>query len=80
MSVHSYNTERYSYCDLGLFPSNHVEKMDSGRALPPTAPVTAGRPYKPFGAAYHGLDQPPTTQNSVNTVGLQEHPKNEEKK
>jgi hypothetical protein len=64
----------------GLFPSNHVEKMDSGRTLPPAAPVTTGRPYKPFGAAYHGLDQPPAAQNTVNAVGLQEHPKNEEKK
>lgn len=64
----------------GLFPSNHVEKMDSARAMPPAAPVTTGRPYKPFGAAYHGLDQPPPVQSSVNAVGLQEHPKNEEKK
>lgn len=48
-------------------------------APPPSydsAPVqpTSGekRPYKPFGAAYHGVDQPPPAAGQVNSVGLQQ--------
>ncbi|KAI0090186.1 SH3 domain-containing protein [Irpex rosettiformis] len=84
----------------GLFPSNHVEKINASSpapapppfAPPPTsAPVPyappAGLPppgppvgygndrpvYKPFGATYQGINQPPPPgSGAVNNVGLQQ--------
>jgi LAS seventeen-binding protein 1/2 len=67
----------------GLFPSNHVEKLNAPRNIPPApapAKKPAKKPYKPFGAVFHGSDRPPPAQRTTNTVGLQEDPKNEERK
>ncbi|TFK50037.1 SH3-domain-containing protein [Heliocybe sulcata] len=74
----------------GLFPSNHVAKVDtpptpavSPRAVPP---VPAGRAsteksaYKPFMAAHHGADLPPPSSGQTNSMGLQQDPKQEQKK
>jgi hypothetical protein len=37
--------------------------------------------YRPFGAAYHGIDKPPPAEaDATNSVGLQEAPGTEEKK
>ncbi|KAF8623707.1 hypothetical protein AX17_007404 [Amanita inopinata Kibby_2008] len=63
-----------------LFPSNYVEKIPSAPVPPVQAPVPAPvstpaqeKPvYKPFGAAYHGMDAPPPPDQGVNSVGLQE--------
>ncbi|KAK2460947.1 hypothetical protein APHAL10511_007417 [Amanita phalloides] len=52
----------------GLFPSNYVEK---GTTTTP-APTNGKTPYRPFGAAYHGMDNPPPPGQGVNSVGLQE--------
>ncbi|KAF9048551.1 SH3 domain-containing protein [Panaeolus papilionaceus] len=61
----------------GLFPSTYVEKL-------PQRHVAAGstnKPaYKPFGAAYHGMNAPPPPGQGTNSVGLQEQPGQEEKK
>ncbi|KAF8656795.1 hypothetical protein AX16_002347 [Volvariella volvacea WC 439] len=46
----------------GLFPANYVEKITVAEKVP----------YRPFGAAYHGMDAPPPAGTGVNTVGLQE--------
>ncbi|KAG2146093.1 SH3-domain-containing protein [Suillus bovinus] len=53
-----------------LFPSNHVESVDIPQADAVT--TTAKKPYRPFGAALHGVDQPPAAGVGVNSVGLQE--------
>ncbi|KAF8150732.1 SH3 domain-containing protein [Crassisporium funariophilum] len=62
----------------GLFPSTYVEKL----AQPaPQMPVPkSGKPYKPFGAAYHGTNAPPPAGQGVNSVGLQEQEGTEAKK
>jgi hypothetical protein len=62
----------------GILPASYVEKIQAPAA-------TNGRPvYKPFRAAYHGVDQPPaavpTPQPQTNSLGLQEAPGQEEKK
>ncbi|KAG6369401.1 hypothetical protein JVT61DRAFT_14933 [Boletus reticuloceps] len=69
----------------GLFPSNHVEKVESGALAP--APVTntmattsTGRSYHPFGAALHGMDTPPQNGTGVNSIGLQQASGQPEKK
>ena len=63
----------------GLFPSTYVEKL--------ARPVSAGnsgasekKPYKPFGAAYQGMDSPPPAAQGVNSIGLQEKEGTEAKK
>ncbi|OJA16479.1 hypothetical protein AZE42_06873 [Rhizopogon vesiculosus] len=61
-----------------LFPSNHVETVDSPRA--DAVVTTTKKPYRPFGAALHGTDKPPATGAGVNSVGLQEASGQEEKK
>ncbi|KAK7691117.1 hypothetical protein QCA50_006220 [Cerrena zonata] len=94
----------------GLFPSNHVEKINTPGAVSAPAPAiptaapwvpAVGAPaappsyqtapggyqgygqekpaYRPFGAAYHGADQPPPAAG-VNAVGLQHDDKEHEKK
>ncbi|KAJ3567853.1 hypothetical protein NP233_g6088 [Leucocoprinus birnbaumii] len=69
----------------GIFPASYVERVKA----PVTAPAPAsGRPaYKPFRAAYHGMDTPPAAHTPIpgpstqtNSVGLQEAPGQEEKK
>jgi len=44
------------------------------------ATTTTKKPYKPFGAAYHGLNSPPPPDQGVNDVGLQEKEGTEAKK
>ncbi|TEB34807.1 SH3-domain-containing protein [Coprinellus micaceus] len=62
----------------GLVPANYVEKIESAPPMP--QPSRAG-PYKPFGAAYHGVQNtPPPAGQGTNDVGLQEHPDTEKKK
>ncbi|KAG5635482.1 hypothetical protein H0H81_011086 [Sphagnurus paluster] len=65
-----------------LFPSSYVEKIRSAAPVPAPAPVaaTGKTPYRPFGAAMHGVNAPPPVGAGVNTVGLQEAPGTEEKK
>lgn len=49
---------------------------------PPQAGAGGKRPYKAFGAAYHGMDQPPPAPSSagpVNSVGLQQADQSKEK-
>lgn len=36
------------------------------------AAAPAKQPYRPFGAAYHGMNSPPPPGQGVNSVGLQE--------
>ncbi|KAF9223601.1 SH3-domain-containing protein [Gyrodon lividus] len=62
----------------GLFPSNHVEKV--GSTSPATTTITAARPYRPFGAALHGTDTPPSNGGAVNSIGLQQASGQAEKK
>ncbi|KAF9485180.1 hypothetical protein BDN70DRAFT_903259 [Pholiota conissans] len=62
----------------GLFPSTYVEKLAA--PAEPVAPAAAPRAYKPFGAAYHGVNAPPPANQGVNNVGLQEAPGTEAKK
>ena len=62
----------------GLFPANHVEKVESTGLAP--AATTTGRPYRPFGAALHGTDVPPPNGAGVNSVGLQQASGQAEKK
>ncbi|KAF5359130.1 hypothetical protein D9756_003294 [Leucocoprinus leucothites] len=65
----------------GIFPASYAEKIQA------PAP-TNGRPaYKPFRAAYHGIDQPPAVptptpgpSERTNSLGLQQAPGQEEKK
>lgn len=40
----------------------------------------SSKPYKPFGASYHGLAAPPPAGQGTNDVGLQEKPGQAEKK
>jgi len=61
-----------------LFPSNHVEQVDSPQA--DVVATTTRKPYRPFGAALHGTDKPPATGTGVNSVGLQEASGQAEKK
>ena len=61
----------------GLFPSNYVEKISTAAA---SAPATGKPAYRPFGAAYHGMDNPPPPgQGAVNSVGLQEQDDSQKK-
>ncbi|KAG5642559.1 hypothetical protein DXG03_002546 [Asterophora parasitica] len=47
----------------------------------PAGATTSGKtPYRPFGAAMHGVNNPPPAGAGVNSVGLQEAPGTEEKK
>ena len=60
-----------------MFPSNYVEKISTAAA---PAPAAEKRAYRPFGAAYHGMDNPPPpVQGNVNSVGLQEQDNSEKK-
>lgn len=52
----------------GLFPSSYVERV----ATDALAPTSEKPMYRPFGAAYHGLDNPPPPGQGVNSIGLQE--------
>ncbi|KAG1726258.1 SH3-domain-containing protein [Suillus paluster] len=64
-----------------LFPSNHVERLDaSAPAQVDGVATTAKKPYRPFGAALHGMDKPPAAGVGVNSVGLQEASGQAEKK
>jgi len=59
----------------GLFPSNYVEKISTAVSAPtPEKPA-----YRPFGAAYHGMDNPPQSGQGVNSVGLQEQDNSQKK-
>jgi len=59
----------------GLFPSNYVEKISTTVSAP-----EAEKPaYRPFGAAYHGMDNPPQAGQGVNSVGLQEQDNSQKK-
>ena len=66
----------------GLFPSNHVEKVDLAAAQSPASTAVSAnkKPYKPFGAALHGTDTPPPSTTGINSVGLQQAPGQAEKK
>lgn len=59
----------------GLFPSNYVEKISA--TVP--APAAEKPAYRPFGAAYHGMDTPPQPGQGVNSVGLQEQDNSQKK-
>lgn len=64
-----------------LFPSSYVEKIESGpvpqqRTLPPMDNKPA---YRPFMAAHHGSDAPPSSGEGLNSVGLQQAPGQAEK-
>ena len=61
----------------GLFPSTYVEKLSHPVS---TGNSTAKKPYKPFGAAYQGMDSPPPADQGVNSIGLQEKEGTEAKK
>lgn len=71
-----------------LFPSSYVEKIVSGsegvqqRNLPPGYIDTTNEKavYRPFMAAHHGADAPPPSGPTVNSMGLQQAPGQEEKK
>lgn len=56
----------------GLFPAAYVEKVSSASATEKPA-------YRPFGAAYHGMDTPPPSGQGVNSVGLQEQDTSQKK-
>lgn len=63
-----------------LFPSSYVERV---RSVPPpaTGASTNGKAaYKPFGAAYHGMNAPPAPGEGVNSIGLQQADGQEQKK
>jgi hypothetical protein len=49
------------------------------RNLPP-APPPAKRAFKPFRAMFHGRDAPAPAKRTAKSIGLQEDPKNEERK
>ena len=55
----------------GLFPSTYVEKLPRPVSANNTG-ATEKKPYKPFGAAYQGMDSPPPASQGVNSIGLQE--------
>ena len=59
----------------GLFPSNYVEKISTAVS----APAAEKAAYRPFGAAYHGMDNPPQPGQGVNSVGLQEQDNSQKK-
>jgi LAS seventeen-binding protein 1/2 len=64
-----------------LFPSSYVQKLPSNASTPAAAAQSEKPVYRPFGAAYHGVDKPPPAEaGTVNSVGLQEAPGTEEKK
>ena len=63
----------------GLFPSTYVERLAPG-AVNKDVATSEKKPYKPFGAAYHGLAAPPPPGQGVNNVGLQEKEGTEAKK
>lgn len=50
-------------------------------STPPQAGAGGKKPYKAFGAAYHGMDQPPPAPSAgpVNSVGLQQADQSKEK-
>ncbi|KAJ3508104.1 hypothetical protein NLJ89_g5935 [Agrocybe chaxingu] len=58
----------------GIFPSAYVERIAPQQQEGPK------KPYKPFGAAYHGMTAPPPPGQGTNAVGLQEKEGTEEKK
>jgi hypothetical protein len=60
----------------GLFPSTYVEKL----ARPVPTGNSEKKPYKPFGAAYQGMDSPPPGDQGVNSIVLQEKEGTEAKK
>ena len=63
----------------GLVPANYVQKLEAAPATSSTAGPTPGpRPYKPFGAAYHGAAG--SSGGNPNVSGLQEKQDSEEKK
>lgn len=69
----------------GIFPAQYVEKIaDNAPTAPPRYPASNYSPpaekavYRPFGAALHGNDMPPPS--TVNSVGLQQDPAQQEKK
>jgi hypothetical protein len=68
----------------GLFPSSYVEKLrepvSTGGAPAFPTPTPSSKPYKPFGAAYHGASAPPPAGQGTNAIGLQQAPDTEEKK
>ncbi|KJA26351.1 hypothetical protein HYPSUDRAFT_36654 [Hypholoma sublateritium FD-334 SS-4] len=64
----------------GLFPSAYVEKLPPAAGLSDSSPVPESKAYRPFGAAYHGVNTPPPPGQGVNNVGLQEAPGTEAKK
>ncbi|KAF8628008.1 hypothetical protein AX15_004127 [Amanita polypyramis BW_CC] len=59
----------------GLFPSSYVEKVTSAT---PT-PATEKPAYRPFGAAYHGMDNPPPPGGGINSLGLQQKDNSQKK-
>ena len=64
-----------------LFPASYVEKLPSNFPTPVAGAKSDKPVYKPFGAAFHGIDKPPPSEaGAVNSVGLQEAPGTEEKK
>ncbi|KAF9067192.1 SH3 domain-containing protein [Rhodocollybia butyracea] len=77
-----------------LFPASYVEKVETsamptpmptsapaaGRTLPPSFNGAKEKPYKPFGAAYHGVNTPPPPGAGANSVGLQDDAAGQEKK
>jgi len=71
-----------------LFPSSYVEKVNlypelqqSERNIAPPYNEKSEKPvYRPFGAALHGTDIPPSSGSEVNSVGLQQAPGQEQKK
>ncbi|KAF8802507.1 SH3-domain-containing protein [Phlegmacium glaucopus] len=64
----------------GLFPSTYVERLAPAAASHGDIAAPAKKPYKPFGAAYHGMNAPPPPGQGVNSVGLQEKEGTEAKK
>ncbi|KAF9000643.1 SH3 domain-containing protein [Cyathus striatus] len=66
-----------------LFPANYVEKISTPAPAFPVVPA-AGKPaYKPFRAAYAGMDQPPPAPTPAaapaNSLGLQQVDQTEKK-
>lgn len=65
----------------GLFPSTYVEKLSRPVSAGNSGvTATAKKPYKPFGAAYQGMDSPPPADQGVNSIGLQQKEGTEAKK
>lgn len=63
----------------GLFPSTYVERLAPAAANYGDVVAPVKKPYRPFGAAYHGMNAPPPGQD-VTPVGLQEKEGTEAKK